>query len=82
LADSSGEEIDGTALGLHSFNVVLEASPQSVMAEFCFDQCPIKDGPSHLVPAFDVLSGLGPFICLMLVLCVGIATITVLGSEG
>lgn len=69
LADSSGEVIDGTALGLHSLNVVLEAFPQSVTAKFCFDHCPIKDGPSHLVPAFDILSGLGPFICFAGCLC-------------
>lgn len=58
-----GEGLDGTLLRLQSLNVALEALPQSVVAKFCFDRCPTKDGSgSHLVPGFHVFIALSSII--------------------
>ena len=57
--DDKMEKRTRTPLRLHSLNVILEGFPQSVIAKVIFTQCTIKDSPvPHLVPWFDVFSGL------------------------
>ena len=58
-----GEGVNGTLLRLQSLIVILEAFPQSIIAKFCFDQCPLKeDRGLPVVPAFYVFSALSPII--------------------
>ena len=58
-----GEGVNGTLLRLQSLIVVLEVFPQSFIARFCFDQCPLKDDRGlPVVPAFYVLSALSSII--------------------
>ena len=51
-----------------AMQVVLEAFPQSVIAKLYLNQCPVTGGPSVILQAFEVFSGL-PSIVFFCVLC-------------
>ena len=64
-----GEGVNGTLLRLQSLIVVLEAFPQSIIAKFCFDQCPLKDDRAlPVVPMFYVFSALSSIIFFVFLL--------------
>lgn len=62
---------DNLDLGINSVKVILEAFPQSVIAKFYLNHCPIENqglGIKILAPTFDALCGI-PFLLLCASLC-------------